>query len=60
MDEGQNFDIESDEKVCSISSAGDPSDLQRLRRLVRNSRYVCASCGRTANHEENLCAPEEL
>ena len=60
MDDRENFDSESEDKVCSINASGDPSDLQRLRRLAKNSRYICSSCGRSAKNEENLCCPEEL
>lgn len=28
--------------------------------IVKNSKYYCEKCGRTANDAENLCKPLEL
>ena len=30
------------------------------KNLVRNPNYVCLNCGRTAENDKNLCAPEKL
>ena len=60
MKEGENFDVESDDKICSVSCSGDQIDLDRLRRLVKDSRYICSACGRSAANADNLCSPEML
>ncbi len=35
-------------------------DSEKLRRLVRESRFVCRTCGRTARSSDNLCKPANL
>ena len=60
MDKGDDYDIECDDKVCFLSGSGDEMDLDRMKHLVKNSNYVCSTCGRSAMHERNLCAPEKL
>lgn len=44
--------------LCRIVSRHGDSD--KLRRLVRESRYVCRTCGRTARSGDNLCKPVGL
>lgn len=60
MDKDEGYNSGSDEKICSLSGSGDRADLDRIKSLVKNSRYVCSSCGRAAVDSENLCAPEML
>lgn len=59
MDEEETFDMEYDEKICTLADSQDPGDLDLLEHLVKNSRYICSSCGRSAANAENLCSPEE-
>jgi hypothetical protein len=33
---------------------------EEYKKLVRNAKYICIGCGRTAASEKNLCAPREL
>jgi transposase-like protein len=35
-------------------------NLEEYKRLVRNAKFVCKSCGRTAENRVNLCEPEPL
>jgi hypothetical protein len=60
MNKDENFDLEYDPKLCILSSSRDQIDLDRIKRLVQDSRYICLGCGRTAADQENLCSPEEL
>ena len=60
MNKDESFDSEYDPKLCILSNSRDQTDLDLIKRLVQDSRYVCIGCGRTAADEENLCAPEEL
>ena len=60
MDEDEEFNVEYDEKICTISGVGDEIDLDRLRSLIKDSRYICSNCGRSASSAGNLCAPERL
>ncbi len=59
MDERDYFP-DSDEKVCSINDLDDQGEIDRLKSFVRNSRYVCSTCGRSAANADNLCSPETL
>ena len=36
------------------------TNLEDYKKLVRNSKFVCKECGRTAADEKNLCDPEPL
>ena len=33
---------------------------EEFKRLVRNPRFFCKKCGRSAAFEKNLCEPEKL
>ena len=57
MGEG-DFQYEYDDKICSLTNSRDNIDLRLLRQLVRDSRYICRSCGRSAVDAERLCSPE--
>jgi len=35
-------------------------DMQKVANMVRDSKYICIICGRTAAKEENLCLPVEI
>ena len=35
-------------------------DLKEYKKMVRNGRYVCKSCGRVARKKKFLCNPVEL
>jgi hypothetical protein len=60
MKNREKFDVERDEKICSISDSEDPVKIERIRHLIKDSKYVCSTCGRSAMRAENLCAPETL
>jgi hypothetical protein len=44
--------------LCRVVRKGHPPE--RIRRLVGEPRYICRSCGRTAERIENLCKPAAL
>jgi hypothetical protein len=45
-----------DEKtLCKIKD-----DIDLLKKLVKDARYICKKCGRAARHEENLCKGTKL
>jgi hypothetical protein len=60
MDEGKDLESEFDDKMCFLGSSDDQMDFDRVKDLVRESRFVCRSCGRSAANSENLCVPETL
>ena len=35
-------------------------DLEKMKKLVKDARYICKNCGRAAAGETSLCAPEKL
>ena len=55
-----DFDYEYEDKICSLSSPRDQIDLRLLKQLVKDSRYICRTCGRSAVDSEKLCSPETM
>jgi hypothetical protein len=55
-----DFDSGYDKKICSLTSSGDQVDLKLIKQLVKDSRYVCRTCGRSAADSERLCSPETM
>jgi len=47
-------------KMCQITKFVHKFDLDRVKELTSNPKYICKCCGRTANNEENLCSPATL
>ena len=45
--------------LCELAERGETS-MERFKLLVKNSRFICRSCGRAAAKEENLCDPVPL
>jgi hypothetical protein len=60
MDDYDGFEFENEEKICSLSGSGDQIDLDLIKSLVKDSRYVCCTCGRSAANAERVCSPEIL
>lgn len=48
-----------DKHLCKII-VGDMEEIEKVKRLVYDPKYICAKCGRAANKEENLCEPQKL
>lgn len=49
-----------DSKMCAKACCPCNIDLDELKPLVNNPRFICASCGRVANQEQHLCNPQPL
>ena len=47
-------------KMCALACCPCNLNLEVLKPLVKNPKYICKSCGRVANDAENLCQPETL
>lgn len=60
IDDNENSDVPLEEKLCTKTSYGNRINLRELRSLVRDSKYVCTTCGRAASRMESLCSPEML
>jgi hypothetical protein len=48
------------EKHLCKMVVGDQADIEEIKPLVRNAKYICTSCGRAAAKAENLCSPVPL
>jgi len=48
------------EKHLCKMVVGDQTDIETLKPLVRNAKYIYWACGRAAAKAENLCMPEPL
>jgi hypothetical protein len=38
----------------------DKVPMEKIKPLVKNAKYICKGCMRTAAKAENLCSPEPL
>jgi hypothetical protein len=47
--------------LCLLQNTGYiKENFAEYKNLVRNPKFVCKNCGRTAVSDANLCAPEAL
>ncbi len=46
-----------EEHLCKISKRG---DLDQIRDVIRDARFFCRRCGRSAHEAYNLCKPMDL
>jgi len=49
-----------EDKMCYLSSIRDQIDARLLKQLIKDSRYLCRACGRSAVNSQNLCSPKKL
>ena len=48
------------EKHLCKMVVGDQVDIETIKPLVRNPKFICNTCGRAAAKAENLCNPIPL
>jgi transposase-like protein len=48
------------EKMCALACCPCNLDIEKLKPLVRNAKFICSSCGRVAAEQKNLCQPVAL
>jgi DNA-directed RNA polymerase subunit RPC12/RpoP len=60
MKEKINPNVPDRDKICTINESNDGRRMEYLKSVVRNSEYVCSSCGRAASTEEAVCSPESI
>ena len=52
---------EHEEHLCFLQNIGYlKTNLNKVKELVKDGKFICRSCGRVAANEKNLCAPEKL
>jgi hypothetical protein len=48
------------DKLCSMTCCPCELDVEKIKPLVNEPKFICTSCGRAANEATNLCQPEPL
>jgi hypothetical protein len=46
--------------MCALTCCPCAVDVEALKPLVNEPRFICEACGRVANKTENLCKPVAL
>jgi hypothetical protein len=50
-----------DDHLCYLINMGYiDSSLDDYKKLVKDAKFVCKRCGRSANSSENLCRPVKI
>ncbi len=44
-------------KMCQQTKDAHNFDIEKVKSLTSNPKFICKCCGRTANDKENLCSP---
>jgi hypothetical protein len=53
--------MSKDKTLCELKEDGFiEKEFKAYKKLVRNGKYVCRSCGRVARKKGNLCKPVAL
>jgi len=47
-------------KICQRTKKANRFDVEEIKKLTSNSKFICKCCGRTANDKKNLCSPTNL
>jgi hypothetical protein len=49
------------EHLCYLENTGYLENCRDdFKKLVKNARFICKKCGRSAAHKENLCDPDTI
>lgn len=46
--------------MCHLTCCPCHLDLDKIKPLCNEPKFICKACGRVANKAENLCDPVEL
>lgn len=60
MAKAVHTDEEHANKMCAMTCCPHDLPLDKIKDLASEPKYICASCGRVANEEENLCMPQAM
>jgi len=47
-------------KMCTLTKPYHKFDVEKIKKLVNNPKFICKCCGRLANDKELLCSPAPL
>ncbi|MFO8051261.1 MAG: hypothetical protein R6V01_06125 [Thermoplasmatota archaeon] len=47
-------------RMCVMTNPPFKFDIEKVKDLTNDPKYICRCCGRTANERENLCGPTDL
>jgi hypothetical protein len=47
-------------KVCAMICCGGHLDLEELKPVVRDAKFICRKCGHVAAKKKHLCGPMPL
>jgi hypothetical protein len=47
-------------KLCSMACCECRTNVEELRPLVKDPKFICKECGRAAADKDNLCHPIDL
>ena len=50
----------SKQRMCKLTKKSYKFDLEKVKELSRNPRYICKCCGKKKKKKENLCKPVDL
>jgi hypothetical protein len=45
------------DKMCALTCCPCHLDIEKLKPLVRNAKFICEACGRVAADKKHLCKP---
>ena len=46
--------------MCALTCCPCNLDVEKIKPLVNDAKFICKACGRVANSEDNLCQPIPL
>lgn len=48
------------QKMCAMTCCPCHLDIDKLKSLTKEPKFICKSCGHVANDKANLCQPEPI